>query len=164
MAEAAGWYVLGPHEVVDSCAKRFLPISSGWGFRLEAHDLAGAVEDLCAMVGRDDLSPGVRVGVLAGAAVEVAEEAEIEVRALRATDVAVPDGGAAEITGGDDGVGECDALNGGGGGVVYGFIVDHLAEEAGEKGKVGRQWHRSGALIFSEQGHHCACQGEICAC
>ena len=134
MAEAAGGSVLGAHKVVDRCAEGLLPVRSGRGFRWETHDLTGAVEDLHTVRWWNDLGPGVRVGVFAGAAVEVAEEAEVEVGALRAADVAVPDCGAAEVAGSDDGVGKSDELDRGRRVVVNRFVVDHLAEEAGEKG------------------------------
>ena len=138
MAEPAGGCILRAHEVVDGRAERLLPVSGRRSFRLEAHNLAGTVENLRAVGGRNDFGPGVGVGMFAGAAVEVAEETQIEVGALRAADVAIPDCGAAEVAGGDDGVWEGDELDGGGWGVVYRFIVDHLAKQAGEEGQIGR--------------------------
>lgn len=133
MAEPAGGCVLGAHEVVHGRAEGLLAVGSGRRFRLEAHDLAGAVKDLRAVGWRNYFGPRVRVGVFAGAAIEVAEETQVEVSALRTTDMAVPDSSAAEVAGGNDGVGEGDELYGCGRGVVDGFVVDHLAEKARQK-------------------------------
>ena len=69
VAEAAGGCVLRPHEVIDRCTQCFLPVSGRRSFRLEAHDLAGAVEDLRAVRLWDNLGPCVAIGVLTGAAV-----------------------------------------------------------------------------------------------
>ena len=115
VAETAGRGVLRAHEVVDGCAEGFLTIGCGWRFRLKAHDLAGTVEYLRAVFRRDDLSPDIGVGVFAGTAVQVAEEAEIEVSALCTPNVAVPDGSTAEVAGCNDGIREANELNGGDG-------------------------------------------------
>lgn len=133
MAEARCRGVLGAHEIVDGCAEGLLTIGRRRRFGLEAHDFAGAVEDLRTVGWRYYLGPGVRVGVFAGAAIEVAEETQVEVGALCAADMAVPDGGAAEVASGDDGIGEADELDRSGRSVVYRFVVDHLAEEAREQ-------------------------------
>jgi hypothetical protein len=108
VAESGGWVCFGAHEVVDCCAEGGLGVCFGGGFGLEAHDFAGAGENLGAGVAGDDLGPCVGCSVFAGAAVEVAEETEIEVGALGAADMAIPDCCAAEVAGCDDSVGESD--------------------------------------------------------
>ena len=125
--------VLCAHEVIDCCAESLLAVCCGWNFGLEAHDFAGTIENLSAVFGRDDFGPGVRVGVFARSAIEVAEEAEVEVGALGAADVAVPDGGATKVARCDDSVGECDQSYRCDRRIIYRLVVDHLSKQSREE-------------------------------
>jgi hypothetical protein len=79
MAETGRLRVLSPHKVVDGGAQCLLPVC-GWGlFGLEAHDFTSAVEDLVAVLGRDNLCPGVGMCVLAGSTIQVAEQTKVKI-------------------------------------------------------------------------------------
>ncbi len=69
---------------------------------MEAHNFTCTVEDARALFRRHNLGPDVGMGVFAGAAVEVAEKAQVEVFALGAANVAVPDCSTTEVAGSND--------------------------------------------------------------
>ncbi len=69
---------------------------------MEAHDFTRTVEDASALFRRHDLGPDIGMGVFAGAAIEIAEKAQVEVCALGAANVAVPDCSTTEVAGSND--------------------------------------------------------------
>ncbi len=68
--------------------------------------------------------------MFAAAAIEVAGKTKVKICAFSASNVAIPNGGVAEVAGRDDGIRDLNEIDGGSWYTLDRFFVYHLAEES----------------------------------